>query len=242
MNPPSNANTAAVNLLQCVDSVMQHCPWTGQKTVAQLVDYTSSELEEIKEAIAHQQSSNATNINPSDDLESEVGDLLFDAFLLARICERDFKECSLERMFQRVTEKIQRRCPHVFANETCETAEAAAAIWQREKAKEKATCTAETKSNHANSTRRRDDLLRLPDHVLTTKVVTYFGFKDFALASCASQYLQAHWLTANQRKPLPLYVPEDCKTLKEAVNRVHEDDRLTTIVVGKGEHQWITQI
>ena len=32
-------------------------------------------------------------------------------------------------------------------------------------------------------------------------------------------------------------VPEDCNTLKEAVDRVHGDDRLTTIVVGKGEHQ-----
>ena len=32
-------------------------------------------------------------------------------------------------------------------------------------------------------------------------------------------------------------VPEDCKTLKEAVERVHGDDGLTTIVVGKGEHR-----
>ena len=32
-------------------------------------------------------------------------------------------------------------------------------------------------------------------------------------------------------------VPEDCATLKEAVKRVHGDDGLTTIVVGKGEHQ-----
>jgi hypothetical protein len=32
-------------------------------------------------------------------------------------------------------------------------------------------------------------------------------------------------------------VPEDCNTLKAAVGRVHGDDRLTTIVVGKGEHQ-----
>ena len=32
-------------------------------------------------------------------------------------------------------------------------------------------------------------------------------------------------------------VPEDCNTLKEAVDRVHGDDGLTTIVVGAGEHQ-----
>ena len=32
-------------------------------------------------------------------------------------------------------------------------------------------------------------------------------------------------------------VPEDCKTLKEAVEMVHGDAGLTTIVVGKGDHQ-----
>jgi hypothetical protein len=81
------------------------------------------------------------------------------------------------------------------------------------------------------------DLLRtLPDHVLTTKVLTYFGFKDYALTGCASQYAQAHWQTANRRKPMPLYVPEDCKTLKEAVKRVKQDSRIATIVLGKGEH------
>jgi hypothetical protein len=94
----------------------------------------------------------------------------------------------------------------------------------------------ETKSNHASST-RRDDLLRLPDHVLTAKVVPFFGFKDYALASCASQYLQAHWQTAHRRKPLPLYVPEDCKTLTDAVSSVAQDPRITTIILGKGEHQ-----
>jgi hypothetical protein len=81
------------------------------------------------------------------------------------------------------------------------------------------------------------DLLRtLPDHVLTTKVFTYFGFKDFALTGCASQYAQAHWQTANRRKLMPLFVPEDCKTLKEAVARVEHDPRITTIVLGEGEH------
>ena len=31
-------------------------------------------------------------------------------------------------------------------------------------------------------------------------------------------------------------VPGDCNTLEEAVKRVHEDDCLTTIVLGEGEH------
>ena len=82
----------------------------------------------------------------------------------------------------------------------------------------------------------RDALRLLPDHVLTTKVFTYFGFKDYALTGCACTYAHAHWQAANRRKPLPLYVPEDCKTLREAVARVAHDPRITTIVLGEGEH------
>ena len=37
--------------------------------------------------------------------------------------------------------------------------------------------------------------------------------------------------------PGTLFVPENCKTLKEAVERVEKDSRLTTIVVGKREHK-----
>jgi hypothetical protein len=95
----------------------------------------------------------------------------------------------------------------------------------------------ETKTTHESP--KRDDLLRLPDHVLTTKVFTYFGFKDYALTSCACTYSQAHWQMANQNTPLPLYVPEDCRTLKEAVERVKQDGRITTIILGKGEHHII---
>jgi len=35
---------------------------------------------------------------------------------------------------------------------------------------------------------------------------------------------------------MPLYVPEDCRTLKEAVQRVEHDSRITTIVLGEGKH------
>jgi len=93
-----------------------------------------------------------------------------------------------------------------------------------------------TGSSTHPATHARDELLRLPNHVLRAKVFTYFGFKDYALTGCASTYLQAQWQTANQLTPMPLYVPEDCRTLKEAVKRVAHDQRITTIVLGKGAH------
>ena len=43
--------------------------------------------------------------------------------------------------------------------------------------------------------------------------------------------------TAMAAAATSIRVPEDCNTLMEAVARVHGDDGLTTIVVGKGEHQ-----
>ena len=144
IHPVSFATEAATELLGVVDAVVQQCPWTAHKTTDQMVEYSHSELEEIKEAIENRktQTSSATccntHVRSSDDLESEIGDLLFDALLLARICERDFEHVTLRGALERATEKITRRCPHVFAGERVETAAEASAIWLREKAKEKA--------------------------------------------------------------------------------------------------------
>ena len=35
---------------------------------------------------------------------------------------------------------------------------------------------------------------------------------------------------------MPLFVPEDCLTLEDAVRRVEQDPRIMTILLGKGEH------
>jgi hypothetical protein len=86
------------------------------------------------------------------------------------------------------------------------------------------------------TTTTRDYLQRLPNH-LRAKVLSFFGYKEYTLVGRTCHYLHALWKEATDNKRLPLYVPVDCQTLGEAVRRVHEEDRLTTIVVGKGEHQ-----
>ena len=78
-------------------------------------------------------------------------------------------------------------------------------------------------------------LLTLPTH-LWRHVLTFHGYKDYTLAGRACQYLKRLWTEAVEKGKLPLFVPVDCNTLKEAVDRVHGDDRLTTVVEGKGEH------
>jgi ankyrin repeat protein len=84
----------------------------------------------------------------------------------------------------------------------------------------------------------RDVFQTLPTF-MKRQILAFFGYKDYTLAGRTCPYLYALWTKAMERKRLPLFVPADCKTLKEAVERVHEEDRLTTIVVGKGEHQII---
>ena len=81
-------------------------------------------------------------------------------------------------------------------------------------------------------------LLTLPTH-LWRHVLTFHGYKDHTLAGRACQYLNRLWKEAlhNHQIAGTLFVPGHCNTLNKAVGKVHGDDRLTTIVVGKGEHQ-----
>jgi hypothetical protein len=90
----------------------------------------------------------------------------------------------------------------------------------------------ETKSN---SSTPRDILQTLPKF-MKQQILAFFGYKDYTLSGRTCQYLKRLWTEAVQQGKLPLFVPVDCNTLKAAVGRVHGDDRLTTIVVGKGEH------
>jgi len=79
-------------------------------------------------------------------------------------------------------------------------------------------------------------LLTLPTH-MWRHILSFHGYNDYTLAGRTCQYLKRLWVEAVKKNRLPLFVPLDCNTLQEAVGRLHEDDRLTTIVVGKGEHQ-----
>jgi hypothetical protein len=69
------------------------------------------------------------------------------------------------------------------------------------------------------------------------QILAFFGYKDYTLTGRTCQYLKRLWTEAAEKGELPLFVPVDCTTLEEAVGRVHGDNRLTTIVVEKGEHQ-----
>ena len=71
-------------------------------------------------------------------LEAELGDVLFDALLLARKFEvATAGKLSLGGAMAVAAEKVRRRTPHVFAGEPAPTRADAEGVWQREKKKER---------------------------------------------------------------------------------------------------------
>jgi ATP diphosphatase len=89
------------------------CPWDLQQTFASIAPYTIEEAYEVADAIER---------NALDELESELGDLLFQVVFHARLAEEaglfDFTDVAAA-----ICTKMLRRHPHVFADRRVEGAE-----------------------------------------------------------------------------------------------------------------------
>jgi uncharacterized protein YabN with tetrapyrrole methylase and pyrophosphatase domain len=70
-----------------------------------------------------------------EDLEEEIGDLLYTALFMAMRGEA-LGRLSLARMLRRTREKMIRRHPHVFGKQAARTASEAYKSWQRVKRSE----------------------------------------------------------------------------------------------------------
>jgi ATP diphosphatase len=104
------------------------CPWDLAQNFSTIAPYTLEEAYEVADAIAR---------GNLADLKDELGDLLLQVVFHARMAEEqgafDFGE-----VVQSITEKLIRRHPHVFADETSRTPHAVEGLWERIKAEERA--------------------------------------------------------------------------------------------------------
>lgn len=103
------------------------CPWDLAQNFSTIAPYTLEEAYEVIDAIAR---------GDLTDLKEELGDLLLQVVFHARMAEEqgvfDFGD-----VVQAITEKLIRRHPHVFADETSRTPRAVEGLWERIKAEEK---------------------------------------------------------------------------------------------------------
>ncbi|TAM68647.1 MAG: nucleoside triphosphate pyrophosphohydrolase [Microbacteriaceae bacterium] len=110
-------------------AVLDRCVWSQGMTHASLVPYLIEESYELVDAI---------EAGTTDEIMEELGDVLwqvaFHSEIAARTAGEDF---DIEDVAARVTAKMVRRHPHVFAGEVAATPEEVLRLWSAAKAAEK---------------------------------------------------------------------------------------------------------
>lgn len=104
------------------------CPWDREQDFASIAPYTIEEAYEVADAIARGDMGN---------LRDELGDLLFQVVFHAHMgSERgafDFDDVA-----NAISDKLERRHPHVFADEEVSSAQAQSRAWEAHKMAERA--------------------------------------------------------------------------------------------------------
>jgi len=103
------------------------CPWDRKQTHESLKRYAIEETYELLEAIDEQD---------DEHLVEELGDVLLQVLLHAQIGE-DNGYFNMEDVIGRLTEKMIRRHPHVFADVTANSSEEVVSNWEEIKKQEK---------------------------------------------------------------------------------------------------------
>ncbi|HEY8571443.1 nucleoside triphosphate pyrophosphohydrolase [Phenylobacterium sp.] len=104
------------------------CPWDIEQTFATIAPYTVEEAYEVADAIER---------GDLSDLKEELGDLLLQVVFHARMAEEQ-GAFAFEDVARAINDKMVRRHPHVFGEETYESLEHQKAGWEELKAEERA--------------------------------------------------------------------------------------------------------
>lgn len=104
------------------------CPWDRQQTFTSIAPYTLEETYEVLDAIARRDYA---------DLRDELGDLLFQVVFYAQMGQEqglfDFND-----LCNAISDKLERRHPHIFGDAVARDVGAVAARWEQLKAGERA--------------------------------------------------------------------------------------------------------
>jgi tetrapyrrole methylase family protein/MazG family protein len=101
------------------------CPWDQEQTIESLKACVLEEAQEVAEAIES---------GKTEDIQEEIGDLMFCLIMIANIAEEE-KKFDMGDVLEGAAEKLVRRHTWVFGSEKADTAEEALALWVKNKAK-----------------------------------------------------------------------------------------------------------
>jgi tetrapyrrole methylase family protein / MazG family protein len=128
---PLASETAA--FAEVVRRLRAECPWDRQQTHQSLRHHLLEEAYEVLEALDHLDVEAGEGF---DALEEELGDLLFQVFLHARLATEEGR-FTLEDVVRGISDKLVGRHPHVFGGATVDSADEVAERWERLKKAEK---------------------------------------------------------------------------------------------------------
>lgn len=104
------------------------CPWDTQQTFKTIAPYTLEETYEVIDAIERED---------FDDLKGELGDLLFQVVFYAQMAKEQSR-FDFEAICQAVSDKLERRHPHIFDAENSASSHEVIAGWEKRKSVERA--------------------------------------------------------------------------------------------------------
>lgn len=107
------------------------CPWDRKQTYESLKPCMINELTEVIGAV-----NLLRNTGDSQNLCEELGDLLMNVVLMARIAEEEGR-FTMADVIRGISEKMVRRHPHVFGDVQADTSEQVLANWEEIKRQEK---------------------------------------------------------------------------------------------------------
>jgi MazG family protein len=103
------------------------CPWDREQTFESIKPYTLEETYEVLDAIDRKD---------WDELRAELGDFILQAVFFAQMASEE-KLFDIGDSLDAINEKLVRRHPHVFADETAETGDEVKKRWDEIKAEER---------------------------------------------------------------------------------------------------------
>jgi ATP diphosphatase len=104
------------------------CPWDKEQTFATIAPYTLEETYEVLDAI---------NREDFDDLRGELGDLLFQVVFYAQMAQEEGR-FNFDDICAAISDKLERRHPHIFADGTAENSTEVLERWEQIKSDERA--------------------------------------------------------------------------------------------------------
>ncbi|MEE8533973.1 MAG: nucleoside triphosphate pyrophosphohydrolase [Alphaproteobacteria bacterium] len=119
--------TRLVDVMARLRDPQAGCPWDREQSFATIVPYTIEEAYEVADAIAAED---------WDGLRDELGDLLFQVVFYAQMA-REAGHFDFDDVAGGVADKMVRRHPHVFGDESVDTASAQTRAWEAHKAAER---------------------------------------------------------------------------------------------------------